>query len=243
LARHFWGEASPLGQRLRNVGEAVRSWREIVGVVDDVRDVSLKRPPGPQLYFPQRQLGELRLYMTRTTSLMVRTTLEPEVLIGPVREVLWELDPEVALGDARAVAGHVSDSISTERFAAALLGGLAVVAWVLAVLGISGVLSYTTALRVPEIGVRIALGASPGSAAALVIREAIAVTLVGLVVGTVAVHGLSRWMESLLYEVEPLDPVILLTTFVVLLAAAVAAAAVPARRASRVDPAVSLRCD
>jgi ABC-type antimicrobial peptide transport system permease subunit len=160
-----------------------------------------------------------------------------------VRRAVMDVDSRLALDHMSALSDKVSASVATPRFAAALLAGFAGVALLLAAIGLYGVLSYGVSERQREMGVRAALGASRGRIVALVVREGLIVVTAGLVVGLAGAAASSRLMEAALFGVTPLDPLSYLFAPAILLAVAVAACLVPARRASRVEPAEALRCE
>ena len=162
-------------------------------------------------------------------------------LLAAVRETIARLDPELVVHRATPMTDVVGRGTSRERFALMLMGAFAGVALLLAALGLYGVLAYTVRQRTPEIGIRIALGATSTQVRALVLRQAVLVLTVGLVIGTAGALALGRWLSSLAFQVSPSDPRILLATASVLTVTALAATWLPARRASRVEPKTAMR--
>jgi len=236
LAQEFWPGQDPLGRRIRM--EWFRELdAEIVGLVEDVRIVGLDQAPRNQIYWSVAQVPNS--FMT----FLVKGTRGPGALAVPVREALAALDPDLPLAKMASLDEVVGDTLRPRRFTFVLICVFALTAALLAGLGLFGVLSYSVAQRLPEMGVRLAIGARPADIAGLVFRDCAALVTAGTVAGLGAAVALSGLLTSLLYETSPRDPVAFLgvTLFVGLLA--LAAAVLPARRASRVDPARALRAE
>ncbi len=235
FARKYWPAGDALGQRLRLTGDP--RWWAVVGVVGDVREFGLDAEVRPTMYFPFDQLP------TDTLTLVVRSRAPaPEVLQG-AQHVLSAVDPRLPAYQVEPLSEMLSASLAQRRFALELLHGFAVLALLLAGLGLYGVLAYAVTQRTREIGVRMALGARPAQALALVARESAAVVGTGLVLGFIGALLSARFFAGLLFGVGPADPLALLAAMLVLGAVALAATLVPARRAARVDPAVALRAE
>jgi putative ABC transport system permease protein len=235
-AEEHWPGQDPLGRRLR------MSWTdepeaEVVGVVGDVRLAELGTAARSTLYWPQDQVPNN--FMT----LMVRTSGPPQALAAPVRGALAALDPELPPGPMRPLTDVVAGSIERQRFLLRLLAAFALAALLLAGVGVYGVMSYAVVERVPEVGVRLAVGASPGDIVRLILRDGLALGLAGVALGLVAAAAGAGVLRSLLFEVAPRDPVSLAVVAAVLLVATMAAAWLPARRAARTDPIKALRAD
>jgi putative ABC transport system permease protein len=233
LARKAFPNEDPVGRELAAMGDR---WR-VVGVVGDVSIGRLDEPVPPTLYLPFRQLSEISMRIA------VRTRGDVSGLEQSVRRVVRELDPHVALYQVYTMESLVqqSESVFLRRFPLILVGAFALTALLLAIVGTYGVISYTVAQRLRELGIRIALGASPGSVVGLVVRHAATLAAVGIGIGLVAAVTLSRFAASLLYGVRATDPTAYVVAASVLGAVAALAAALPARRATRVDPVVTLR--
>ena len=242
LARRFWPDESPLGKRM--IWGAVPgdpsitddNYSTIVGVVGSVKqnDLTALEHVGAY-YFPYRQnpfAGTLRL--------VVRTAPGVGDVAGSVRGVLARLDPELPLYDVRWMEERLAESLTDRRAAMLLLGVFSAVALFLAVVGIYGVLAYSVAQRTREVGIRMAMGSAPEAIFRLVLRQGLAVTTLGLVIGAVAALALVGLIRSLLFGVGPADPFVLVGTALLLGAVAAVACAIPAWRATRVDPAVAL---
>jgi predicted permease len=232
--RRYFPEGSALGARVRFWGID----REVVGVVENERFHGLDRPAPPTMYAPIAQnppLGE--------TTLMLRTAAVPEALLGPLREIVRELDPAVALYGASTMADTLAGSLRRRTFTARLLGLFAGVALALAVLGVYGVLSYLVEQRRREVGIRMALGASRASVVSMVLGEGVALAVVGAVIGLAGAYGFSTLLDSLVFGVSSRSLVSGVVAGGALLLAAALASFVPAARATRVDPAATLAAD
>jgi predicted permease len=236
LVRRFWPDKDPIGQRL------TLSWdgwieAEVVGVVGDVRLTALDREPRATLYWPQSQLASG--FMT----LMVRTSGSPQALASTVRKELATLDRDLPPGRVQTLEEVAAGSLERQRFLLRLLAGFALVALALAAVGVYGVMSYTVAERIPEVGVRLAVGASPGDIVRLILREGIALGASGVAIGLVLAAVGAGALRTLLFEVPPRDPLSLAAVAGLLLLATLAAAWLPARRAARIDPIKALRAE
>ncbi len=233
--RLFPNGENPLGRRLITGLASIP--REIVGVVGDIRAEDLTTAPGDTMYYPTMQIGD------GFFSMVVRTTRPAAGIREEVRAAVRALDPGMPVNDVQPLVNLIADSISDRRLIMGLVGGFAVLALVLAGLGIYGVISYSVSQRTGEIGVRMALGASPAVILGLVLREGMKLTLIGLGVGLLIAFGLTRLLASQLYEVSATDPVIFIGVSVFLAAVGGFACWLPARRATKVDPLVALRAD
>ena len=211
---------------------------EIVGVVANVLRDGLDDVPQPAIYtLPQPDARTFGSF-----SLLVRTAGEPQALVGTLREAVRQAEPG-ALVDVATLSSQVSASLAQPRFAAATLGVFALLALVLAATGLYGVLSYSVSRRVREMGIRSALGAGHGSLVRLVMRQGLAVCAVGLLLGLAGAALLTRWLESQLFGVSPLDPLAFAAAPLALLAVAALACWLPARRAASVEPTEALRAE
>jgi putative ABC transport system permease protein len=236
LAEEFWPGQSAIGRRIgMEWGRNLEA--EVVGVVGDVRLRSVDTAPRATLYWPQEQVPNS--FMT----LMVRTSVPPRSLASAVRGEIAALDRELPPGELRTLAEIVEGSLERQRFLLRLLGAFGALALLLAAVGVYGVVSYSVVERIPEVGVRLAVGASPGDIIRLILRDGLALGAVGVVIGLALAAAGSGLLESLLFEVAPRDPVALSAVALLLLAATAAAAWLPARRASHVDPIQALRAD
>jgi putative ABC transport system permease protein len=235
MAKQFFAREDPLGKRLDIAGPTFM--REIVGVVGDVKQTGLKAAVPPQVYEPFFQKP------SNSFSIVVRGVGKPLSLAESVRRQVLVLDEEQPISNVRTMGDIVGASMSQDRLSTSVLGLFALLALILAAVGIYGVIAYAVAQRTNEIGIRMALGARRTGILKLILAESLQIVLIGLGIGLVASFGLMRLLSSLLYEVKANDPIIFVAVSVVLLVAAIAAAYVPARRASRIDPIVALRYD
>ena len=233
LARRYWGERSPIGQRVR----VISLEGTIVGVVRDVHHRGPATPPQPEMYVSYLQANP------RAASIVVRGASDPSALTATVRDAVRRADPRLPIAQAGPLQQLVDRSVAQPRFLAALLTGFSVLAALLAVIGVYGMLSFTVTRRVREIGVRMALGARPRMVLGLILRDSLVQVGAGLLLGAAAAFGLGRFLTSMLFGVHPGDPATMLITGLALLAAALLASYAPARRASTVDPLEALRND
>jgi putative ABC transport system permease protein len=174
---------------------------------------------------------------------VMRTSLPDESAIGLARGAVRQLDPTLPVFDVKTMSERIAGSLAPRRLAMAVLAGFAALSLVLALLGIYGVISYSTAQRTQEIGIRVALGARPQDVIRMILRSGLALAVIGLAAGTLLFVGASRAVGSLLYGIGARDPLTILGGIIVLSAIAMVASYIPARRASRVDPLVALRAE
>jgi putative ABC transport system permease protein len=243
MAKQFWPGEDPLGKRLTLTffpGVA----REVVGVVGDVKldGLDQKRPPAA-LYQPLSQLSPSSNgpWQSSPMSLVVRAATTPGGLVSVVQNAVHEIDRGIPLQDVLTMDEVVNNSTTQQRFDTLLLGLFAVVALVLAAIGIYSVLSYSVRRRVTEIGIRLALGARIGDVLRMVVLEGMKPALLGVAIGVVIALAMGRLMSSLIYEVKPGDPLTFLMVTVLLAGVALCACVIPAYRAAKVDPMTALR--
>ena len=234
LAKQMFPGQSPLGKRIRSWRDENRL-REIVGVVADVRYLGLADRPRNVVYVPHAQ------DTWGTMMLAVKTTGDSMDAVNAVRAEVTALDPMLALGDVGALATYSAESVDGTRFTARLLGAFAVLALVLAIIGVYGVMAYAVSRRAHEIGVRLALGAQRRDVARLVIGKGIVMAAIGLASGAAAAAAIAQTLRASLPEIGPFDPLAFGAATTILFAAALAACAVPALRAMKLDPAEVLR--
>jgi len=235
-AEHLWPQDSAIGKRFR-LGAETRPPIEVIGIAGDVHGAGLDRKPEFTLYVPYWQGS----FNPRGVSFIVRTDLEPSALSHDIRAALHDVDSELPLSEFRTMDDVLSESIAQRRFQMNLVLSFALAALVLASLGVYGVMSYSVVQRTREFGIRIALGAAPRVVLQSVIVKALAPVVVGLSLALPAAMAAASWLRSLLFGVVGNDPTTLLGSAAILLVMAVLAAYIPARRASLVDPVVSLR--
>jgi len=245
LARHYFGDRSPLGAhisvsdgRLNNPDH--REWATVVGVVGDIHHNGITAQVKERYYRPQAQVARSERSMTLT--IQARSG-DPKALIEPVRRVVSGLDPHMPVSDVRTMDDVLAQSVAQPRFAMTLLAVFSVLALALALIGVYGVLAYAVSRRTRELGIRMALGAPSRQVVGMVVRQGMTMAVLGIVGGTALALGLTRFMQSMLYGVTAHDP----ATFVLvpLAFAGVAALAcwMPAARAARVRPAEALRAE
>jgi predicted lysophospholipase L1 biosynthesis ABC-type transport system permease subunit len=208
----------------------------VIGVVADVRHGALETTGGSEMYIPMRQTGDYG-----AMELVVRTTLPPQALAPGIRAALRPLDPNLPVREITSLQDLVDKAVSPRRFLVILLGGFAAFALLLASLGIYAVISYSVNQRVQEIGIRMALGASPADLQRRILLGTFGLTALGLALGIVASRALSNTLGSLLFGVTSGDPITYFGVGALLIVVAAAAGYIPAWRASRIDPMVALR--
>jgi predicted permease len=244
-AELLWNDSTgtaALGKRFRAVPAG--PWYTVIGVVGDAIDTSLAAPPSPIIYFPEIvQRDSITPQTSRTMSLVVRAAVEPTSLAPEVTRLVRELDPTLPTFDVQALSGAVRASTARLSLVILILGGAAIITLLLGAIGLYGVMAYVVTLRRRELGIRIALGASPRRVSATTIRSAVVLTGAGVVVGLALFMVASRFVHKFLFGVSPWDPMSIAGATLVLLAMATVASWIPARRAGRVDPAEALRTE
>jgi predicted permease len=236
FARYYFGEKNPVGQYLDR-GEEDGGLHQIVGVVRDAKAQNLREQTARTYYIPFLQDQS----SWRETTFQVRTNSDPLALAGTIRQEIQNIDARVPVFRMRTLTDQVEESLGQERLITTLATLFAVLALVLASLGLYGVLSYSVSRQTREIGIRLALGARQINVLRLVVARGMSLALVGVVIGLSASFALTRLMRSLLFEVSPSDPLTFLGVSICLLLIAFVACYVPARRATNVDPLVALR--
>jgi predicted permease len=247
LAVRYFGNKSPIGAlvQLYRQADTPETW-QIVGVVDDLRQARLDQEPFPLMYMDTRQL------LPRTAqgpqpfgipSIAVRSGLDAGTVAREARAIVRELDPGAGIDAVATLEQLMSGSLVRPRFYAVLTGLFALLAGAIAAVGVYGVLAYAVVQRTTEIGVRMALGAERGMVMRQILRQGLVLAVIGVVLGTAGAAGFARYLEGMLYGVTPAD----VTTYLIIAAGftavALLASYVPARRATRVDPVVALRCE
>ncbi len=226
VAVRFFAGEDPIGRRIR-LGDMTPA---IVGVVGNIRRASLTDEPRADLYFPFERV------MSPSTTLFIRATGDPIAALPGIRAAVRRLEPHAMIDEARTLSQIAEESAASVRLASRLLVGFAVIALLLAAIGVYGMMAYRVQRRLRELGTRLALGASPRDITRLVLLQAGAIMAVGLTAGSAAALALARTLSSLLFDVSPWDPAALIAAVGLLAAATLAASYVPARRAARVDP-------
>lgn len=243
VRRHFPDRPlnEALGKRLRFGGDG-EEWREIVGVVRHVRHNDLEAEGFPQIYTPWLQLNPVALAdYARVMDLVIKTSGPPLSLVASIKRVVQSLDKDQPLGNVQTLEALAAQRLAPRRFNLLLLGGFALIALLLGVVGLYGVISYTVTQRTRELGIRLALGARRNDVLRLVIKRGMSYSLIGIVIGLAAALALTRLMESLLYGVSPADPLTFAGITLLLALVSLLASWIPARRAAKVDPLIALR--
>jgi predicted permease len=232
LARVLWPGADPLGQVLYTAGRE----RRVVGVVGGVRYFGLDRDSGPEMYMPLRQTGDYHV-----VDLVIRSALAPDRLMPSVRAALRDVDPNLPLTEFKTMAELVDRSMFARRVVVVLIGAFALFGLILASLGLYAVIAYSVTQRRQEIGLRMALGASPRALRRRVLAQTFRLALAGIAIGMSIAWIATRALRGLLYNVEPTDPMTFAGVLVLVLAVVGVAGYLPARQASRIDPVIALR--
>jgi putative ABC transport system permease protein len=237
FAKHFWPNQNPLGRRIRLFPGPKEStpWRTVVGVVNDVKQYGLNTTPPHQFYVPNTQFGAYSM------TLVAKTSGDPSSYASTIRKAILEVDSEQAAFDISTLNEVLGTSIGLQRFSMILLGCFALLALCLASAGIYAVISYVTSRRTHEIGIRMALGAQQGDVLRMILRQGLVLAGIGAVAGLLASAALTRLTSSLLFNVNPTDPLTYATIAVLLLFIALLACGIPAIRATKVDPMIALR--
>ena len=226
VATRFFPGETPVGHRI-NLGDMDA---EIVGVVGNIRRASLTDEPRADLYFPFERVNSPQ------TTLFIRASGDPVAVLPAVQAAVRRLEPNAVLYETRTMANIAEESAAVTRLATRLLAGFAVIAFLLAAIGVYGMMSYRVRRRTRELGVRLALGASPRAITRLVLSQAVATAAIGLAIGTAATVAVGQTLSSMLFGVTAWDPATLIGAATLLAAATVGASYLPARRAARVDP-------
>jgi putative ABC transport system permease protein len=212
-------------------------WREVVGIIGDVRHWGLDREVNPELYMPHEQEP------AATLSFVLQAATSPTMLVPEMARLVRDFDPHLPLGTTRTMDDVAARSVAARRWSAVLLGSFGVLALVLAAVGICGVMAQLVSSRTSEIGIRLALGARPGEVLWQIVGEGLLYAITGLAVGLVVSLAVMRGLNALLFEVGSTDPLTLAAVSVTLLVVAFSACVGPARRAMRIDPVQALRLE
>jgi predicted permease len=244
-AKQFWkdstGEAA-LGKRFRPLPGA--PFYTVIGVAGDVRDTALSAPPTAAVYFPEvAGTDAVSKQIRRTMALVLRTNAESAGVDASVRQIAHDIDPTIPVFDVKPMATIVSSSLARLTFVILVLGSAAVVTLLLGVVGLYGVLAYLVTLRTRELGIRMALGATPRRVASAMTRYGLTLAAIGLVVGLASFALVARFIDAQLFGVRASDPLTLGSATILLVVVAGAASWLPARRAARIDPADALRAE
>jgi putative ABC transport system permease protein len=237
LARKYWPGDNPIGKRLRFDDDPKAPWITIVGLVGDVRQLGMAQEPPPLLFFPYEQ------FALPFTSVAVRSALPQGTVTSIMRAQLAAIDPDLPFGDIEALSNAVVEDVGGARFRAILIGVFALLALVLAAVGVFGLISFTVAQRTREIGIRVALGAAPRQVLLPVVREGIVLALAGIGLGLAGAFLAARTLSAFLFGVAATDPLTFASVAGLMLLVATLASYIPSRRALEVDPVVALRAE
>ena len=237
MARRYWPGQDPIGKRLRFDDAEDNPWFIVVGLVGDVRQLGLSREAPALLFFPYEQ------FALPFTSVAVRSSLPQGAVTTLLKSQLAAIDPQLPFGSTTSLQAKVESSVDQPRFRAMLIGVFALLALVLAAVGIYGLISYTIARQTREIGIRVALGAAPRQVMLPVIREGMVLALAGIAIGLGGALAAARALPAFLFGVGASDPLTFSGVALLMLLVAVVASYIPSRRALRIDPVVALRAE
>ena len=243
MARRYWPDGKAIGGRIRMGSDGTRPWVTVVGVVQDVRHNGITATVKEKFYRPHAQFQVSTGFAPAAMTLVVKTTSDPRALANPIRRAVAALDPNLPVSAVRPMSEVVGDTMAPSSFTGLLLAAFAVLAVVLAAVGIYGLLSYLVSQRTREIGIRMAIGASQRDVRALIVRKGLLLTGAGVVGGLTLALAATRLMRALLYGVGPFDLATFATVPAILLVVALLASYLPAARATRVSPLLALRSD
>jgi putative ABC transport system permease protein len=235
LARRYWPAGNAIGRRIQTTGE--REWMTVVGVVGGIKHRNLSEEKSPHIYQALAQSPALR------ATFVVRTDGPPAATFGTFRAAIKQVDPDMPLYRVRSMTELIGDTLGTQRLTNILLTGFAVIALLLAAVGIYSTMSLYVGSRTKEFGIRLALGAQPGVLRRSVLRQGLLLTAAGVVAGLAGALALTRTIRSLLFEVSSTDPFVFTAIPLLLVIVSLVACYTPARRATKVDPLVALKED
>jgi predicted lysophospholipase L1 biosynthesis ABC-type transport system permease subunit len=238
FVRRYWSNQDPLGRQFDFGNHA----RTVVGVVGDIRVRGLERPSEPQVYLPYKQHREVSPWCA-PKDLVVRASGDAAAIAPALRRIIREADPEQPISDVRMLGDIVDSQTAARRVQLGALGAFAGIAFLLAAIGIHGVLSFAVSHRTQEIGVRIALGARRGDILGMILRDGVMLSAIGVVIGVAAALGAGQSMKALLAGIEPADTVTFAAAIALCVAMTVMGSLVPAVRATRVDPTTAIRVE
>jgi putative ABC transport system permease protein len=235
MAETFWPNANPIGQRI-SFGPGAANENEIVGVVGDTRSLSLASAPVAESFFPLAQFPQSGM------AIVVHTEMsDPASLLPTIRQRVAAIDPDLPLVRPRTMEAVIASSAGTARLTSVLTSVFGMLAALLATVGIYSLIAYSVAQRTRELGIRVALGADRGTVLRLIVGEGLLLAAIGIAIGLSGAAMLTSTLRTMLFDVSPLDPIVIGLTCVGIAIITVLASYVPARRAIRVDPMHALR--
>lgn len=238
FAKNFWGNSNPIGQTIELDGENVP--REVIGVVGDIKLAGLANKVSPQMYLPYQQPYRFR-QAPLSISMVVRTEVPPSVMIDSLRRVILSVDPTLPIFQIKTMEEVVNNSTAEYRFRGILMASFALIAILLAVVGVYGVVAYAARARTHEMGIRMALGATPKKVMLMILSEGWKLALLGISLGVPASLWLAKFLISVLYGVSPADPLMLLLSALLVMTGALLACIIPALSTSKISPVEALR--
>jgi putative ABC transport system permease protein len=238
FVRQHWPGANPIGKRIRYLRDPDAQWWEVVGVLHNEKHYGLDGEERPAVYMPQRQLP-----WVIAMSVVLRSHSNPEALAAPARQILERIDPDLPMYGVHTMTEQLDRSLWVRRAYSWLFGVFSLVALILAAAGIYGVISYAVSQRTHEIGIRMAVGATPREVMAKVLRGGMSLVLAGTAIGLAAALGAATLLDKLLFGVSPRDPVVYAAVTLAVAAVGLLANAIPARRAAALDPMKALRTE
>lgn len=233
FVRRFFSDENPIGKRVQMGGQ--NTWRTVVGVIGDMRHLGVQTDPSPELFTSFEQDPRAEMFVA------LRTAIDPAALTSAVRDSVLTVDKEQPIFDVATMEGRLAESLAAQRWNTWLLAAFAGTALALAAAGIYGVISYFVVQRTHEIGVRMALGATPESVLAMVLRQGAAMVILGGIIGLAASLALVHFIAGMIFGIHTTDPATYLGVGILLAIVALLASYIPALRAARVDPMVALR--
>jgi predicted permease len=238
MARQMWPGADAVGKRIKSGGlDSTSPWMTVVGVVGRIKQDALDAESRIAVYFPHTQ------FPARSMNVVLKTRADAASLAAPAIEAIRAMDPDLPVYNVRTMTARVSESLARRRFAMLLLTLFAALGFGLATVGVYGVIAYLVSQGARELGIRIALGATPGGIVRLILREGLTLAALGVTAGVLGAFAAARLMRRLLFQVDALDPATFATTAALLTAVAALAALIPAARAARIDPIVALKSE
>ncbi|HEV3036279.1 MAG TPA: ABC transporter permease [Candidatus Angelobacter sp.] len=235
MARRYWGDEDPVGKRISDSDPANPKWKEIVGIVGNVKYFTLEAEQPPMMYLPLQQTPNPGM------TLAVRTTGPPLEMAAPVRSAVWSLDKNLAVPSFTTMEQLVEGVSDQPRLLSSLIGAFAIMALLLAAVGLYGVMAYTVTERTHEMGIRMALGATRSSVLGMILSQGLKLSILGIAAGLLISVAFTRVLGTFLFRVGSTDPTTFAGVALLLVTVAFAASYIPARRAMRVDPMVALR--
>ncbi len=241
MARRFWGDDDPVGKRFRLGSRTPGApWLTVAGVVGDMRQAGLGAAPFPELYMPFTQTHP---NWARPRVLFIRMAGDPSGLVGAVKSQIWSMDKDQTIYAVRTMEEIVDRWLAPRRFNLLLLGVFAALALALTSVGIYGVISYAVSQRSHELGLRMALGAGRRDILKLIVGQGLRLAISGVSIGLIASLALTRWLKTLLFDVSATDPLTFGAIALLLLCVALLACLLPALRATKIDPMITLRSE